>query len=278
MKYKIIAIDLDGTLLNNNKDIVKENIEVLNKLNKDGIEVLIATGRRYWAAKRLTKDLNMNLVIMANNGNIVRTASDDKVLVKKYLNRSDFYKLVKESKSRDMYPILHVDHYEEGYDLLLELDEGNKKYSHHVSEKMNRYKWIEDFLKYEDPKVLAAVYVGDMKKLSEFERDLKENYPKKYSSHIMSKLTVAGGMLEVMHPLGSKWLTLEEYAKAKGIKDHEIITIGDDNNDIEMIKKAGLGIAMKNGSDEVKSIADIVTDSTNNEGGVGKVLKKVFDI
>ncbi len=70
--YKLIAIDLDGTLLDDHKEISKENIQLINKLIERDYEVVIATGRRYWSAKELTKTINKPLVILANNGSIVR--------------------------------------------------------------------------------------------------------------------------------------------------------------------------------------------------------------
>lgn len=278
MDYKMVAIDLDGTLLNDNKELLDINIEVLREINSLGVEVVIATGRRYSSAKDLVKPLNIDLVIIANNGNIIRNSWDDKILITKYLNRDDFYSLVKEGKKRGLYPITHVDHFEEGYDMMIELDLEDEKYSPYIESNLTGYKKIENFLEYDKDKVLAVCYTGDSNKLKKFENYISKTYPKKYNSHIMSKLTVAGGLLEVMNPMGSKWLSLRDYAKEKGIMPEEIIAIGDDNNDIEMIKGVGLGIAMKNASDNLKEICDIVTDLSNNEGGVGYILKKIYDI
>ena len=81
-----------------------------------------------------------------------------------------------------------------------------------------------------------------------------------------------------MNPLGCKWLSLSEYAKEKDIAKEEIITIGDDNNDAEMIKNAGCGIAMKNASEGVKQVADIITEKDNNESGLSFELRKILDL
>jgi len=70
--YKLIAIDLDGTLLDDRKNIPKDNVLVIRELIDRGYEIVIATGRRYWEAKELIKDIDRNMVILANNGNIVR--------------------------------------------------------------------------------------------------------------------------------------------------------------------------------------------------------------
>ncbi|RKD31566.1 HAD family hydrolase [Thermohalobacter berrensis] len=278
MKYKLLAIDLDGTLLTTNKKLPKENIKVLRLLYKKGIEIVIATGRRYWSAKEFVKKLDIDLVVMANNGNIARRIQDDKVLISKYLDRNDFITLVKESNRLGLNPIMYVDHYEEGYDLIIELDDEKKKYSPYISKNIFRHKEIDDILKYDGNKTLAVCYEGDYETLEYFQNKLKKEYPSKFNTHIMNNNSKIGPLLEVMNPLGSKWLSLKKYAEDKGIAANQIVAIGDDNNDIEMIEKAGLGIGMKNSTQEVKAVADIITKKTNDEAGVAYILKDIFNI
>jgi len=276
VNYKLVAIDLDGTLLTEEKRIPSENADVLKKLIDNGIEVVIATGRRYWSAKKFLREINLNLTVVANNGTIIRSMDDDTILLSKYLDKEDFYNLVKEGRKRDLYPIIHVDHFDEGFDILIELDKEHKKYSSYLYDIPDRYKRIEDLLLYENPKVLSVVFPGDMNLLKEFHSLLNETYKDKYCSHILTSLSKVGPILEVMGPFGSKWKTLIEYAREKGISKEEIVAIGDDDNDIEMIQNAGLGIGMKNASDGVKKVADIITEKTNDECGVADILTKVF--
>lgn len=277
MKYKLVAIDLDGTLLTDDKKIPKENIEVLRKLHNRGVEIVIATGRRYWAAKNFAKELNMDLIVLANNGNIVRRISDDKVLITKYINEDDFYNLIREGRKNGLYPIVHVNHYDEGYDIIIELDTKDKRYSTYMLKNTERYKQINNLLDYKNPKTLAVCYIGEYDALEEFQNKINSTYPNKFNSHIMGSITSVGPILEIMNPLGSKWKSLCEYAKNKCITPKEIIAIGDDNNDMEMIKKAGMGIAMKNCSKDIEKVADIVTRKSNNEAGVASVLKDIFE-
>jgi len=278
MRYKLIAIDLDGTLLTDKKMLLEENIKVLQILNSKGIEIVIATGRRYWEAKSFAEKLKINPVILSNNGTIVRNMLDDKVLATKYLDKESFYDLIKEGRKRGLYPILHVDHYDEGYDIIIELDKSDNRYSTYLSKVLTRFEQTDDLLNYKEPKILSVTYTGDIEKLEEFQKEIELTFSHKYNSHIMNNLTKIGPLLEIMNPQGSKWISLIEYAREKGIEDKSIVAIGDDNNDIEMIKKAGLGIAMRNSSIGVKEVADITTDKTNNEAGVADVLKRIFKI
>lgn len=278
MKYKLVAIDLDGTLLTDNKEITEENIKVLKQLLDNNVEVVIATGRRYWSAKKFIEKLGVNIIIMSNNGNIVRSIKDDEVLIKKYLEYEDFIKLIKEAKAKDLHPIIHADHYKEGYDLIIEFDINDYRYKNYIRDNEKRYKIINNLYNYTNSKVLVICFLDDYDKLKDFNNYIKNKYPQKYNAHIMSNLTKSGPILEIMNPLGSKWKTLKDYCNDKNINSNEIIAIGDDNNDIEMIKNAGLGIAMKNSTDKVKKVSNLISNRSNNESGVAYELRHIFKL
>lgn len=275
--HKLIAIDLDGTLLDDNKKISKENIDIINEIIIRGYEVVIATGRRYWSAKELTKEIDCHMTILANNGNIIRNSFDDKIIISKYLNIDDFRLVVEEGKKRNLNPMIHVNRYEEGYDIIIEFDKNHESYCNYLQNN-NRYKQVNNFIDIDEHRILAVVYVGNKDELNLFKKILIEKYPYTYNIHIIENIAIAEALLEIMNPLGSKWQSLYEYAREKDILPDEIIAIGDDNNDIDMIKNAGLGIAMKNASEEVKSVASIITKKGNNESGVAFELKRVLDI
>ncbi|MCF6465755.1 Cof-type HAD-IIB family hydrolase [Clostridium sp. Cult2] len=276
--FKLIAIDLDGTLLDDKKNIPEYNIKMVKKLIDKGYEVVIATGRRYWSAKQLVKSINRPMVILANNGNIVRDTKDDGIIIKKYLDLKDFKTLVKEGKERGLYPIIHVDQFKDGIDLIIEMDKAHEKYHNYIAQSEERYKKVENYLEIKEDNILAVVYAGGKEELESFHFDINERYPNRYNSHIMENIVVAEALLEIMNPLGCKWLSLSEYAKEKGIAEKEIIAIGDDNNDAQMIKNAGCGIAMKNASEGVKEVANIITEKDNNESGVAFELKKILNL
>lgn len=274
--YKLIAMDLDGTLLNDNKEISEENLNTINVAIKKGYEVVIATGRRYWSAKELTKQIIGHTIIIANNGNIVRNPLNDKAIITKYLDISDFRNIVREGKKRDLDPIIHLDEYDRGYDIAIEHDETYRGYYNYLYKSI-RYKKINSYLDIKE-KVLAIVYLGKREKLNNFYLNIIKKYPGIYNAHIMENMVSAETFLEIMNPKGTKWQSLIEYAKTKNIKPEEIIAIGDNNNDASMIRGAGLGIAMTNGSKSLKEIADRISEKNNNESGVAFELKRVLSI
>lgn len=277
MNYKLVAIDLDGTLLDDNKILTVENRDILKKLIDKGVEIVIATGRRYWAAKNFMKDLNENIVIISNNGNVIRNIKDDKIILEKYINRKDFIYILEQGKKNNLYPIVHINGYEKGYDFLIEKNQDYKGYNNYLDNKEDRCKKINNFLEYKENNIMVLCYFGDYEKLNRFINIISQD-DKRFSYHIMTNLKKVGPMLEIMNPLGSKWKSILEYSKGKGISREEIITLGDDNNDMEMIKYSGCGIAMKNANKQVKEVSDIISSEDNNNSGVAIELKKVFNI
>lgn len=276
--FKLIALDLDGTLLTDKKKITRENLDTLHHLIELGYQVVIATGRSYYSARILTGNINEHLIYVCNNGNIVRDAIDDKVISAKYLNPEDSKIILEEGFARNLDPIIHVDYFESDYDIILEKNSYHAKRYKEESNKVIRAKIIEGQIENNLSKVLAMVYPGKLDILKDFHYSISELYPNKFNSHVMENIVMAEAMLEVMNPMGTKWNTLIEYATSLGIKAEEIITMGDDNNDIEMIMNAGLGIAMKNGSNLVKEVANRVSEKDNNQSGVAFELKRVLDI
>ena len=137
--YKLIAIDLDGTLLDSKKRISQENREMVNRLISLGYQVVIATGRRYYSAKSIMKNLDRHLVIMANNGNIVRNSFNDEILIAKFLDMESYKDILWETKFHELHCIVHVDMYQEGIDMVVEKDDPRMKQLKYLSEKDKRY-------------------------------------------------------------------------------------------------------------------------------------------
>lgn len=276
--FKLIALDLDGTLLNRNKEISSENLEVIYKVIDKGYEVVIATGRGYYLAKGLINSIKRPMTILANNGNILRSSKDDKVIFSKFINKADFKNVLLLGKSYDLHPIIHVDYYLDKIDMIIEDDYSQAKYKAYLTKNDNRFKKISDDSIYDIERALAIVYPGKKAMLNEFSFEINKRFPNRYNSHLLEKIDMAEAMFEVMNPQGSKWKSIVEYSNSKGIRPEEIIAFGDDNNDIEMIVNSGLGVAMKNGSSLIKEVADIISERDNENSGVAFELKKILNI
>lgn len=274
MKYKIVVFDLDGTLLNDNKQIDISTIEILKDLNDKGIKTIIATGRNYFEAKNLTKKLDFKKIIMANNGCIVRDSVTDKIIYEKYLEYNTFVKIYEEGIKRGLNPVIHINEYNNGYDIVIELETNNENYFGYISGNNRRFKIVNVKDKSYD-NILSVCYLGEYDKLGEFEKKMKDDIGSTFNSICSQNLKIKA-LLEYMNVNGCKWKSIKEYAKSNNINPDEIVAFGDDNNDINMVMNSGLGIAMKNGTKKIKEVADIVSTFDNNDLGVKYEIEKIF--
>lgn len=274
MKFKLIAFDLDGTLLNNEKSIDRETIDYLVGLKKRNIDIVIATGRSYYDAKRLTQSLPFEYVIIANNGAVTRNPAKDQTLDLRTIKYDDYQKIIRLSKEYDLHPIIYVDKNLQGYDIIIERAYDFIEYNGYLSKSLKRYR-ITDFSEYFENDVLSICFTGHFAPLENFRQHVLNQYPQRFSTSVSLKLHVEA-LMEILHPDACKWKALKRYCSAKGIGNEEILAFGDDNNDVEMIKNAGMGIVMINGTDLLKRVGRAVTRYSNDEKGVYLELVTIF--
>lgn len=277
--FKLVAIDLDGSLLDDVKQISDLNIDVLLELEKRGIEIIIATGRRYFAAKKFVEKYMDDLMILSNNGNIIRRTKDDFLYFSDIIDHCDFKYVLENGRNLGLHPLIHVSEFDKEIDVIF--DNKTESYSYIESMKDKRYKKINTFDNYCEDNILSICYFAKKDKLLEFQELVDKN---RFKCIIFENMNMPDfdsdnfGFLEIIKAKSSKWRSIELYATRKGIESSEIVAIGDDLNDIEMIVNAGIGIAMNNAADSVKKIADVVTDYDNNQSGVAYILAKIFNL
>ena len=253
---KLIATDLDGTFFNNNSAISDYNKDVFLFLMKNGIEIILATGRALNSMKHY-KDILANdnysiifngAAIIDNDGNFIYDKVIDANTSKSIINIYDKYNVY-----------LHV--YKRNIHIASDIDFYLKKYIE--KEKVNNVaiglENIEDF------EFNKMVFIGDREELERLQNDIRNSF----NVHTCFSHT---NFLEVLAPGINKGSALEWICNQKGINRDEVIAFGDNYNDIEMIEYAGVGVAMENAEEALKKKADYIC-LTNDEDGVGKFLK-----
>jgi len=273
----MVVLDLDGTLLNDEKQISEKNIWALNELYNNNIKIVIATGRNYYMAKMLTEKIkNVKPVILANNGSIIRLFENDELIDHNYLNPLEFEKIYNEGLKLNLNPIVHVDEYLNGYDLVYEREDYEKAYLGYIKKDYDRARLVKFTPKNMD-KILSVCYFDEYNKLCAFGDEMKNQGTGKFNT-ICNRNISKRALLEFLHPDGCKWSALKKYVANININTDEIVAIGDDNNDIELLKNSGLGIAMRNGTKESIEAAKKTTLYDNNNSGVYYVLDEIFNL
>ncbi len=269
MAYKLIAIDMDGTLLNTQDKISERNKKALLKAINNGIHVVIATGRIYKSALYYYKDLGLNSPIIACNGAVI-SSSNGEIIFEKLIDSSSLKELIQLAEENDMYYHFY--------------DKDKFYYKTTKEEFSNYYRYYEEnYIKQDielvsfkspwdivDPnssKYYKAVFIDDdIDRLLDFRSKLKDikgiSVSKSWHNNI-----------EVMNKEVSKGNAVKFLMDALNIDSSQVIAIGDNENDVSMFKVAGLSIAMANGDEIAKKQAHVITAS-NDEDGVAQAIER----
>lgn len=259
--YKLIAIDLDGTLLTDELIITPRTIQAIQKAVELGTVVTIATGRMYPSAKQFTQQLSINVPVITYQGAIIKNLADGEVLYERLIPAEIAQKLVDIANERK----LHLQVYQD--DILYGAVENDKLIAYAEKSKVP-YRVESDLGKLTARGFTKALFIEESAELDALQDELQALFGER--AHI-SKSAV--NYLEVTHPEANKGSALLHLASKLGIDRTETIGIGDNHNDIELIKTAGLGIAMGNAVQALKDIADY-TSLSNNEDGVCHAIEK----
>ncbi len=276
MEYKLVALDCDGTLLGSDGNIPKDNITALQKLKKKGIEVILATGRSDLLTRDYVEDLGINIPVIGCNGATLSNVLTGERMYIHGIDNSVVKTVLKACTDRNIKCKLFTADMCYTSDMVA-MQKGIRQIVTMYTRELKTtipYQWMsdDDMLKLADTaQVVKLVTVNDDIKL------LKEL--KTYLRGIdgLQVMQSNWNCLDMVAPEVSKGNALCEYAHSKGIDMSQCVAFGDSENDISMLKAAGLGIAMANADDSVKEAADRIT-LTNDECGVAKELKGLFDL
>ena len=284
---KLIASDMDGTLLNHNHKIPKENVELINYAKNQGIEFIVATGRAYYEALPALNEENINCDVISFNGGIVYDKNGNIISITPMLPK-DLYYTIEILKS---------------FDISYQLYTKNTIYTKSIETDINAYIDLirsngydpdVEHLRAEAQQKLDVGYITEVENIELYLNE-KENPPIKIIaiSNDISKLENAAKLLsentsisvtssganniEIMHKNATKGEALKEIAKIYGINLENAVAIGDNLNDQAMLDIVGYSVAMKNGNTILKEQAKYVTEKTNFEGGVADTIFKLIE-
>ena len=284
---KLIASDMDGTLLNHNHKIPKENVKLINFAKNQGIEFVVATGRAYYEALPALNEENINCDVISFNGGIVYDKNGNIISITPMVPK-DLYYTIEILKSFDISYQLYTKNtiytrsIETDINAYIDLIRSNgyePDVEHLRAEAQQKLDLgyitevdnIELYLNEEEnPPIKIIAISNDISKL--------ENATKLLSENTNISVTSSGANnIEIMHKNATKGEALKEIAKIYGINLENAVAIGDNLNDQAMLDIVGYSVAMKNGNTILKEQAKYVTEKTNSEGGVADTIFKLIE-
>ena len=264
---KLIAVDMDGTLLNDQKELMQEEIEAIHQAVEAGVKIVLCTGRMLTGVKPYFEQLKLgaeNEFVIVNNGCSTHQTSDWKLIDGYYIRPEEVAYLNQFQAEGDMQLVLF-----------------DEEHYYVVGEKANTYVEEDATVVFVKPTPISledatsgnyhffqAMFVGSIDATDTFESQYRSELEKGFDP-VRSQPTI----LEILPTGANKASALQHLAQSLGITPSEIMAIGDADNDLEMITFAGLGIAMGNANEKVKAIAQDSTAS-NTENGVSKAIYK----
>ena len=266
MKTKYIFTDLDGTLLNDAKEVCKDNIEAIEEALLKGHRVIVATGRPLEAAVIGAKHAGLyrpGCFLLCYNGGMIYDCTKEEVIYEKTLGMDDIKALFKSADEAG----IHVQAYDNGKVICQREDKELLYYCRNGQMQYEIRDNVPETLSSPSLKVLLISFDND--KLVDF-----KNTHKEFENERMHSIFSCLEYLEYMPSNVSKGDGIGILSELLHFDIEDSIAIGDERNDLSMIEKAGMGVAMKNAVDEAKNVADYITTKDNNEGGVAEVIRK----
>ena len=265
MTYKLIAADMDGTLLNDDEKMTQRTKTAIVRAVEAGCLFVTATGRAISGADMVNGLLNQDMPFIVFNGASVVMGKSGKVLFNKYLGTALAREVLDMGKRH-------------GAPMIVWTDAGLRK--------VHTDNPVKEYLEY-DRKYNAIGYItiggideiiGEkVNKVIWFSsRDRIRGYQSEMNGYFGGRVNCYSSLpefLEFVNPQADKGAAMEEIGKIYGIDRSEMIAVGDGYNDISMLKYAGLGVAMDNAPDDVKAASDLVTLS-NNDDGLAAVIER----
>ena len=272
MVYRLLAVNIEGTLLQSNGRLNKSTKEAIEYVHHKGVHVALVTSRNYHSAKKVAKALKINPMIVAQQGAFVGSSIEKPILVKR-MSEELTVELVQMLEKTNSQIMLHHEKYSLGNRVNLPENLLGKTVMYMNDQNVYAQNYVDDISEElmdhpMSPTKIDIIFTEQADQV-EMQKLVKDMFPEiEVFLHPGHRLTIV--------PKGvSKWSGVLYLADHLGVKRTEIVSIGDGMDDIEMIAGAGLGVAMGNADPEVKKAAKWVTRS-NDDDGIAYMLREFF--
>lgn len=262
---KLVATDIDGTILGGSRVFTEGVRDCLKRLEENGIKVVLVTGRMHAAAKRIAKDLNLKTPVVSYQGGLIRDCEEN-TLYERILPEHIVDKIIKWARGNDV----HINFY--ANDIL---------YSENDNYEIQRYSSYQhvdyiiknfDELPHNNVHKLLGIDFKNPNRVTGWVEEMSKELPE---LHIVKSTP---SFCEFSTKDATKYCAVKFLQNYWGLEDNEILTIGDQDNDIELLKAGEISIAMGNASNNLIRYADYITDTVENDGFVQAIDKFVFGI
>ncbi len=275
--YRLLAIDIDGTLLNSRHELTPTTLAALGRVRDAGIHIVLATGRRYSQAIPLVEPLEIEVPIVTASGALVKNPLDHRTLYQARFERQVLLDVLAAIDRHGYEPVLCADTFAEGFDHYYARAEFHSpQLNEYFALNPNRGRIWADMLSSPPWEAFCGFVMGTREEMLALEAALHREMPQKLQTNVLRSPRYLGYFVEFAAAGVTKWSAIQRLARQWEIEDSAICAVGDDINDVPMIRAAGLGVAMGNARPEVKAAADRIAP-THDDDGLVEVVEWMLD-
>ena len=288
--YKLVAVDLDGTLLNSYGEVTEYTKEVIKKVQQKGLKFIIASGRPMDSIKSISKDIGADKYFIAGNGAIIYDTQKQKIIYEKYIPKQKVLEIAKICEQNNIFYNIYTEknvitQYLK-YNVLYYFKENLKKEPDKKTNIMvvnNMYEFIKNSEEMkcikiticDESKIIFNSIIKKLKNIKDIEVLDVLHMSRKLIKQGTEDVAIEYFFTEITSSEVDKINAIKNLIKILNIDIKDVIAIGDNINDKKMIEEAGLGICMGQASEKIKEIANIVAEDNNNDG-VAKALENII--
>lgn len=268
-RFKLLALDVDGTLLDSDGVLRPRTAQALARAAEAGIRPVICTGRRYRRARSIAEELRLDAPIVCNSGALVKRPSDHATLWRARFDPVTLEAVLRLFRQEELPAVSFTDREPDDADFLAtHYPTGDPLYDEYVEMNLEHadihHSWLHGVALVADHFHVCAI--GTREAMLGFEALLHRALPSRVRTFVQKSPRYSGTMCEVLPLEASKWSAVLHLAALWDIHPPEICAVGDDMNDVPMIRGAGLGVAMGHAPEAVRAVADHVTADHHNDG------------
>lgn len=278
--YKLIAIDLDGTLLNSYGEISQGNREAIEYALRNNVEVVLASGRDPKTMEKMSLNLGIKNYLIAGNGASIYDIKQEKNIYEKFIKQEKALKIIQICKENSIFLNLYTDKGIITESLNFNVKVFNSENTLKALEKQTNIEVVKDLYQYakenqlnilkiivcDESKIIFNNIIQKLKMIGGVEVLDVEHMSRKKIRIGTEEIDVEYFYTEISSKNVDKWNALEFLMEKLGIKKEEVMCIGDNINDKKMVENAGVGVSMKNSALSVNEIGDFITEDNNSDG------------
>jgi Cof subfamily protein (haloacid dehalogenase superfamily) len=271
MPVKLLALDIDGTLLTPRGEIAPRTSQAINEARARGVFVVLVTGRRFGSARELVLRLELDIPLVSHNGALTKNIETLETVDFHPLDAGTAREIIKFGRQQNVDMICCDDPHGMGTMVIEGISEKNRAMHRYLDKYRDAVVEVPNLLDYVQSAPIQMMFSGCCDPIDEFAETLAEAMSGQIQLFKTRYRSVDLSILDVLSTTASKGSSVAAVAAQHGIAREEIMAVGDNHNDLTMLHYAGLGVVMANAEDELKQMGFALTAS-NEEDGVAQAI------